>query len=374
VGLRIAYLGTYDPGYPRNRVLIDGLRAAGAEVLEYAAPLDSTLTAAQMTTAGGAAKLAGELARAHLSLLARHRRGVSFDVVVVGYPGHLLVPFAWAVARYRRAVLVFDPLVSLFDTFAGDRELLAGDSPAGHLADLADRVAFALPDVVLADTQAHADYYAAALNVPPAKLAVVPVGALPLPGATGAAREPGAGAPLRVVQYGRWSPLHGLAAVLQAADELRDEPFRFELIGDGQLAPWLTAEVRRLALDTVDLSAALPVWRLRSRIVGSDICLGVFGTSGKAARVVPNKVYDALAAGRPLVTADSPAARELLKDGRDALLVPAGDGPALAAALRRLRDYDERARLGAAALELYRRRCTPEAVAATLLAALEACL
>jgi glycosyltransferase involved in cell wall biosynthesis len=294
--------------------------------------------------------------------------------VVVGYPGHLLVPFAWAVARYRRAVLVFDPLVSLFDTFAGDRELLAGDSPAGHLADLADRVAFALPDVVLADTQAHADYYAAALNVPPAKLAVVPVGALPLPGATGAAREATAAAPLRVAQYGRWSPLHGLPAVLDAADELRDEPFRFELIGDGQLASWLADEVRARHLDAVELTDALPVWRLRSRVIAADVCLGVFGTSGKAARVVPNKVYDALAAGRPLVTEDSRAARELLTDGRDALLVPAGDGAALAAALRRLGDYDERARLGAAALDLYRRRCTPEAVAATLLAALEACL
>ena len=374
MSLRIAYFGTYDPGYARNRVLIDGLRSAGAEVLEYAAPLDSTLNAAQMATKVGAGKLTGELARAHLSLLARHQRGVSFDVVVVGYPGHLLVPLAWMVARYHHAMLVFDPLVSLFDTFAGDRELLVGDSAAGHLTNVADRVAFGLPDLVLADTEAHASYYAAALDVPPEKLAVVPVGALPLPGVDGAARELAPGEPLHVVQYGRWSPLHGLSTVLEAADELRDGPFRFELIGDGQLARWLADEVWRLQLEAVDLVEAMPAWRLRARIVESDVCLGVFGTSGKAARVLPNKVYDALAAGRPLVTEDSPAARELLEDGRDALLVPAGDGPALAAALRRLRDRDERARLGAAALDLYRARCTPEAVAAILLAALEASL
>jgi hypothetical protein len=36
--LTVAYFGTYEPGYPRNRVLVDGLRQAGAEVLEYAAP------------------------------------------------------------------------------------------------------------------------------------------------------------------------------------------------------------------------------------------------------------------------------------------------------------------------------------------------
>ena len=225
MSLRIAYFGTYDPGYPRNRVLIDGLRAAGAEVLEYAAPLDASLTAAEMATAAGAGKLAGELARAHLSLLARHRSGVSFDVVVVGYPGHLLVPLGLAGRPLPSArVLVFDPLVSLFDTFAGDRELLAGDSAAGHLAGLIDRVSFGLPDLVLADTQAHADYYAAVLGVPPRQAR------------RGAGRRPAAarrerrrpracarGAPLRVVQYGRWSPLHGLATVLEAADELRDE-------------------------------------------------------------------------------------------------------------------------------------------------------
>ncbi len=371
MSLRIAYLGTYDPSYARNRVLIDGLRAAGAEVLEYAAPLDPSLTAAHLATPAGMRRLAGELVRVHVALLARHRSGVTFDVVVVGYPGHLIVPFAWAVARARRALLVFDPLVSLFDTFAGDRGLLAGDSAAGMAAGAVDRVAFALPDVVLADTRAHADYYAAALGVPAGKLAVVPVGALSLTGATGAARRPTAGAPLRVVQYGRWSPLHGLSAVLDAAEELRGEPWVFELIGDGQLADWLAAEVARRELGSVEVGGPLPPWRLRGRLLAADACLGVFGTSEKAARVVPNKVYDALAAGRPLVTADSPAARELLADGRDALLVPAGDGAALAAALRRLGALDERARLGAAALALYRRCCTPEAVAGSLLAALE---
>src|SRR5207237_774531 len=44
----------------------------------------------------------------------------------------------------------------------------------------------------------------------------------------------------------------------------------------------------------------------------------------------------ALACATPLVTADTPAARELLVDGESALLVPTGDPAALAAAVRRI--------------------------------------
>ena len=372
--LRIAYLGTYDPGYSRNRVLIDGLRAAGAEVFEYAAPLDASLTAAQMTTTAGAGKLAGELARAHLSLLLRHRAGSrttsSWSAIRATCscrsPGRWRATTAprWSSTRWSRCSIPSRATASCWPATA----------PPGIWPTSSTGSRSPCPTSCWPTPQAHADYYAGVLGVPPAKLAVVPVGALPLPGATGAARETTAAEPLRVVQYGRWSPLHGLPAVLDAADRA------------ARRASALRAHRRRPArgvarrrgpgrrLDAVELTEALPVWRLRARVIAADVCLGVFGTSGKAARVVPNKVYDALAAGRPLVTEDSPAARELLTDGHDALLVPAGDGAALAAALRRLADRDERARLGAAALDLYRRRCTPEAVAATLLAALEACL
>ena len=86
---------------------------------------------------------------------------------------------------------------------------------------------------------------------------------------------------------------------------------------------------------------------------------------------MPNKVWQAMAVGRPIVTADGPAPRELLTDGVDALLVPPGDPDALADALRRLAaDPGLRARLGAAARARYVSRGTPAAVADTFLRAI----
>jgi glycosyltransferase involved in cell wall biosynthesis len=66
----------------------------------------------------------------------------------------------------------------------------------------------------------------------------------------------------------------------------------------------------------------------------------------------PLKLFEYMAAGRAIVASDLPAIREILRDGENALLVPAGDARALAAALRRLvEDPALRERLGRAAHE-----------------------
>ena len=55
---------------------------------------------------------------------------------------------------------------------------------------------------------------------------------------------------------------------------------------------------------------------LPGELAAAAVVLGVFGAGRKAAMVVPNKVYQAAAAGRPLVTRDGPALREVLEPGR----------------------------------------------------------
>jgi glycosyltransferase involved in cell wall biosynthesis len=178
---------------------------------------------------------------------------------------------------------------------------------------------------VVADTEAHAEFLAAAGGIPRSRVAVCLVGAEERVFGPGWAPRK----PFTAVFVGKLIPLHGVETVLAAAASASE--LRVKLVGSGQLDPLL-----RNPPPNVEHVRWVEYERLPETLHAAGCALGIFGTSPKAARVIPNKVFQALACGVPVVTADTPAARELLTDGQSALLVPPGDAGALAAALRRL--------------------------------------
>jgi glycosyltransferase involved in cell wall biosynthesis len=242
------------------------------------------------------------------------------DAVIVGYPGHLDVPVARL--RARRRPIVFNPLVSLADTFVSDRGRFDPGSLAARMLERIDRAAFDAADLVVADTDADRRFFQELTRT---AVEVCFVGAEERLFGPGWARPP----EFTALFVGKLIPLQGVEVVVEAARRAPELPFR--IVGSGQLGPLLDrrpTNVEHLPWIRYDgLPAAL-------RRAGC--ALGIFGRSHKAQRVIPNKAYQALACGAPLVTADTPAARELLVDGESALLVPARDPQALAEAVRRL--------------------------------------
>ncbi len=314
--MKALYFGTYDRSYPRNAQVISCLRSAGVEVIER-----NREVWGRHNWALGGRQLARVL-RAEIGLAAG-RRPDGADVVIVGYPGHFDLPAARLVARGRP--IIFNPLVSLYDTLITDRGRFGEDSLAARCLLRADRFAFRRADLVVADTAAHAQFFAGAFGIDGARVAVAPVGAedrLFYPG-------PMPTKPFHALFVGKLVPLHGIETILAAARLAPEIPFR--IIGDGQLSALLKdppANVTHVAWLAYE---ALP-----GEYRGAGCALGIFGHGPKAARVIPNKAYQSLACATPLVTADTPAARELLCDGRDAVLVRAGDPEALAEAVRAL--------------------------------------
>ncbi|MGE5177857.1 MAG: glycosyltransferase, partial [Bacteroidota bacterium] len=200
------------------------------------------------------------------------------------------------------------------------------------------------------------------------------------PSAPGLPAAPGTGAdptPLRAVYVGGFLPLHGVETVVAAASllEARRGPCfaRFTLIGDGMTAHRADRDTAALGLRSVRRLPRVPYAEALAALAGADLALGIFGTTDKAGRVVPHKVYQALAIGVPVVTRRSPAVAEFFPSGEPPLaLVPAGDPEALAEAIESLAlDPGRRDALGASGRAAALRFATPEAVGATLVEAIE---
>jgi glycosyltransferase involved in cell wall biosynthesis len=364
--LKICYFGTYSAGegYPVNRVLIQGLRRAGATVWECRVPVTG-----DDPPAGQRWKAARPLTWPWLALrwgwtwarlAARFLAGPQCDVVIVGYPGHVDVLLARVLTRRPVAL---NALLSLHDTVVRDRRLLPERSMAARLLHSLDRLACRAADVVLLDTNAHIEYFRAEFALPAERFHRVFVGSdrTARPAATKAP-----GAVCRVLFVGTFIPLHGVESILDAATRLERSDARvlIRLIGRGQELPAVAERVRTANLSCVEL---VDCWiggeDYERELAEADICLGIFGATAKAQRVIPSKVYDALAAGRPIITADTPAIHELLTHGEDAWLCPPNDGAALAEAVLTLaRDETLRGRLAAGARRTYETRCSPEVI------------
>jgi len=339
--LRVLYFGTYDRDYPRNAQVISCLRGAGAEVVEQHV---SVWEPRRDTWAAGVASAV----RVGVSELRLLRRPKGFDVLIVGYPGHFDMPAARRAARGKP--VVFNPLVSLYDTLVGDRHRFRARSFAARTLLAVDRRAFRGADLVVADTHAHAEFLAGLAGIPCAKIEVCLVGAEERIFRPGWRPEE----PFTALFVGKLIPLHGVDTILEAA-RLAPE-LRLRIVGSGQLDALLDGRPENVEWVRWAEYEALP-----RELDRAGCALGIFGTSAKAQRVIPNKAYQALACGVPLVTGDTPAARELLVDGESALLVVPGDAEALVAALRRLAGDPELARhLSGGGLYTYQQRASEE--------------
>jgi len=368
--MTVCYWGTYDSGYPRNRILIAGLRAGGVDVRECHFPLWKD-TAQKLRHARSGWLGVGQVlrwARAYASLSVRFLRSPRPDFLFVGYSGHFDVFPAWLLSRARRVPLVFDAFLSLYDSLVLDRDAVARNGPKARFLAWIDRTACRLADRVLLDTRAHATFFCESFDLPGEKFLILPIGAddsVFRPGERSADR----GRPYTVLHFGRYIPLHGLETVVRAARLLQERgaSCRFLLVGDGEERSKIEALAERLGVRCLEFRGAEPPHRLAATIRDADLCLGIFGETGKAARVVPNKVYEAMAAGRPVVTGDSPAAREFLTDGVDCLLCRRGDPESLASAILRLMADRELAdRLASAGRMRFQQKASPAVIGRAL--------
>ncbi|MCZ6637641.1 MAG: glycosyltransferase [Alphaproteobacteria bacterium] len=340
--MRVVMWGTYDIGKPRSRILLRGLRDAGVDLHEIHSEVWAGIDdKGHISGFGCKLRLLLNWCASYPHLIWRYLRAPAHDVVIIGYLGHLDVLVIWPFAKARGVPVVWDAFISLYNTVIEDRRMLTPVNPLAWLLYAWEWLACRAARMVILDTKAHAAYFAKTYRLKPERMASIMVGAETAT-ITPIERSSPAGVPLRVLFYGQFIPLHGIETIVAAAQAAAqttartedDEPIRWILIGRGQEQDRI-----RALIDAVPAAIEWIEWVdfavLREHIAGADICLGIFGDTDKAARVIPNKVFQILAAGAPLITRDSPAIRELLSpDMPGVTLIPPADPNALLEAVR----------------------------------------
>jgi glycosyltransferase involved in cell wall biosynthesis len=133
-----------------------------------------------------------------------------------------------------------------------------------------------------------------------------------------------------------------LGVMLQAAQQLLDQPqIAFVLLGDGKEKPNLIVQAKQLGLTNVHFLPPVSKTEIPAALAAADVCLAILKPIEMYKTTYPNKVFDYLAAGRPVVLAIDGVIRQVIEDAGAGIPVPPGDAAAMANAIRQLWEHPE---------------------------------
>ena len=353
--MRVCFIGAYDPEYPRNTVIKKGLRLNGVEVLEcrlrpgYKFWLRYPLLLSQ-----------------YISSYAKH------DIFFVPEFCQKDVLLAKILSLFTSKKVVFDPLSPRYETKITDWKRKPPDSWQARWNFKIDYWSLKLSDFILADTQAHKDYYCQKYNLSSSKIEVLPVGYDDDLYKPSGIEKKGNG--FTVLFFGSFLPLHGVDVIMQSAKIVsgKDPSIKFIIIGSGQTMSLAETLAYKLGLNNLRFEGWLPQSTLPKKIASSDICLGIFGSTEKAQRVVPHKIFQSLGMKKPLITTRTPAVEEFFSHCENIFLIPEPRPELLAQAILELkRDSSLRGRIAERGYKLVSSKFSPEAIGRTLIRVLE---
>jgi glycosyltransferase involved in cell wall biosynthesis len=177
-----------------------------------------------------------------------------------------------------------------------------------------------------------------------------------------------------VIMYaGAHGMSNDLGVVLEAARLLQDLPrVQIALVGDGKEKPALQAQAARMGFANVSFLPPVPKLGMAEALAAADACIAILKPIEEYKTTYPNKVFDYMAAGRPVALAIDGVIREVVEAAGCGYFARPGDPAALAEVLRRLAaGPEESRRMGLAGREYLEKNFSREQMAARLVTLLE---
>lgn len=341
--MNVLFMGHYHPEYPRNACIIKGLRQNGITVHEIRVELSRR-------------RRLFNLIREWKAFRKKHTIP---DLIIVPMIDIETFPFALVLSKIFRLPIVYDAFVCRYAAWVHERKN-SPKSIKSKLIYIFEFFILKLSDLVLTDTKAHAELFIQLYKTDQKKIQVMYV-SLDDELYNFSAKD--LDNPFIVQFIGYFHPLTGADTIIRAAALLQEEKeIVIELIGikDNPQSKAIIDFATSLKVRNIKFMQPVPYTELPNQIKRAHVCLGVFGDTDQAARVFPNKGYQALAMVKPLITRDCKALREILEPGIHVEVVPPANPRALADAILRLKNNPEyRKSLSQNAYELFKKNLTP---------------
>ncbi|HEY9068718.1 MAG TPA: glycosyltransferase family 4 protein [Candidatus Ozemobacteraceae bacterium] len=264
-----------------------------------------------------------------------------FDIVWASSPPMFTGIAGWIVAKLKKAKLVLD-VRDIWPDSAATTGQIRPDSLMFSLAKHAERWMYRAADRITCVAGPMAKYIESYGVRAPA----VVYNAIPrsyLDAAEAVSREVGPDSPvdrpLTVAYVGNMGYCQSLDIVVEAAARLHaagDRRIRFLLVGEGAEKAKIEARIREAGLDNVEMRGAVPKAEALRICASATALVLLLKDDGTMDKTIPSKVFDYLAAGRPILFGLQGESREILGTSGGNIPFDAGDPDSLVAALRTL--------------------------------------
>ncbi|MDP3941681.1 MAG: glycosyltransferase, partial [bacterium] len=364
--MKVCFFGTFDKQYSSNKIILDGLHSAGVEVLEI--NVNTRITSLNKPKDLGLSVLLQRVINKFKLIplvVAHYKRIKTCDVIFVGYPGHFDLIFAIILSKMVKAKLVFYPLIILYITFTEDIKLLAKHSLRAKILKIFEKIIYSFPEIILADIPFQKSVFQKLFNITEDKIKNLPIGADKEIYQYAKQKKHTS---FNVVYYGLYSPIHGVEHIIKAGDILKNySDIKFIMVGRGQTYDESLKLATDLKLKNVTFYNNKSEKDSLDILRSADAFLGFIGESPTIHRVLPNKVYQGLALGRTVISADSAATRAVFTDRENVYLCTPASSESLAEAILALRNNPElNARIAENGYKLFLEKYSPLAIGTQL--------
>lgn len=300
------------------------------------------------------------------------------DVVIATSPQLLVGLSGLIVAKWKRVPLIFE----VRDLWPESLEAVGMSGEKSMLVRVLGKVAGLLyrwADHIVVVTHAFKTHLQREWGVPAEKISVVVNGVddklfCPQPEEEAIVEEFGLHGRFVVGYIGTIGSAHGIETLvaLAALLQVSDPEIFFLVIGEGAEREKLEELTAQKRLSNLKVFPSQPRHRIPAIIAASQVCLVLLKRSELFKTVIPTKILEFMACGRPLVAAVEGEAADLINRAHGGVCVTPGDASALAGAIRLLfRDKKMRDQMSDDAREFVVRELSREHTAQTYLGVLQ---